>query len=355
VLALTSTNPAMLFQIIPTSQYRVRTRTPGGAALFRGLVWSLSLFSVVAFSAGNIGAETQSFSNQGHPTLVLRLKPVAVVESFPVRLSHLGQLDASSSRFAEKVVMENLESPIYLSDDRLKEALLQSGGIESKVYGKGIWVIPLTEKMSASETGEFFEGILENSIHGQGTYRIEAKKGMLYNSKLRSLIKFSGLQPGAGHRNITVDVMDPEDGKRILHRQVVPVRVLQKVRVPVAQRDLKFGETIKEGDYVLEVRYTDGKLKDFSGQNIHGWKLNGPVRKGQVLQAPDIQETPDIRRGQSLDLIYQKPGLVLKIRCVAYGDGNVGDEIPVRILAFNNKTVIKKARIASDRSVIYEP
>ena len=149
--------------------------------------------------------------------------------------------------------------------------------------------------------------------------------------------------------------MDPETQKRVLHRQTVPVRILKKIRVPVATRDLKFGETIKEGDYELEVRYTDGKLKDYSGENIHGWKLNTPVKKGQVLQSPAIQELPDIRRGQSLDLIYEKPGITLKIRCVAYKDGNVGDTIPVRILAFENKSVIKKGRIASDGSVVYEP
>lgn len=299
--------------------------------------------------------ESQSFANQGHPSLTLKLKPVAVIESFPVKLSDLGTLDGASMQFSEKVVMESLDAPLYLSDDRLKQALLQSGGIESSIYGKGIWVIPLTEKLSATETGEFFEGIMENSPHDPGLYRVEARKGILYNSRLHSIIKFNGLQPGPGHRNITVDVMDPEQGKRIIFRQTVPVRILQKVRVPVAQRNLNFGETIKEGDYKLEVRYTDGKLKDYSGENIHGWKLNAPVKEGDVLQSPAIQETPDIRRGQSMDLIYQKPGLVLKIRCVAYKDGNVGDQIPVRILAFRNKSVIKKARIVSDRSAVYEP
>ena len=71
-------------------------------------------------------AETHSFSNQGHATLSLRLKPVAVIQAFPVKLSDLGQLDGSSSQFAAKVVMDKLEAPVYLSDDRLKEALLQS-------------------------------------------------------------------------------------------------------------------------------------------------------------------------------------------------------------------------------------
>ncbi len=316
---------------------------------------AVAMLSVSLPVDGELYAQSHSFSNQGSASLTLRMGPVAVVKRFPVKLGDLGKLDAGSQRFTDKVVFETLERPVYLSDDRLKEALLKSGGIEASIYGKGVWVIPLIEEMSAAETGEFFEGIMENSIRGQGTYRVEAKKGILYNSKLHSLIKLSGLQPGPGHRNITVDVMDPETQKRVLHRQTVPVRILKKIRVPVATRDLKFGETIKEGDYELEVRYTDGKLKDYSGENIHGWKLNTPVKKGQVLQSPAIQELPDIRRGQSLDLIYEKPGITLKIRCVAYKDGNVGDTIPVRILAFENKSVIKKGRIASDGSVVYEP
>lgn len=313
-------------------------------------------FAAVLLLSGSVFAESsQTFSNRGNDTVVIRFNSQAVIEDMPVRLSDLGTVESSVPSVKDKVVFQDLDQPVYLSDDRLKEALRKSGGLESKIYGKGIWVIPLTEKMSAEETGEFFEGILENSIRGQGTYRIKAKKGILYNSRLHSLIRISGLGEGPGHRNITLDVMDPEERKRILYRQTVAIQVLKKILVPVALKDLKYGQTIREGDYRLEERYTDGKLKDYSGENIHGWKLNAPVKKGDVLQSPAIQEIPDIRRGQSLELIYQKPGIVLKIRCVAYKDGNVGENIPVRILAFQNKSVIKNARIVSDRSVVYEP
>lgn len=310
----------------------------------------------VALFSGNLAAQsTQSFSNQGTAVLSIRLKPVAIIQTLPIRLSDLGQLDANSRNLSDKVVLESLEKPIFITDDQLKKALASSG-IQGAVYGKGVWLLPLPESMTAAETSEFFEGILENSIQGQGTYKVEARKGILYNSHLKSLIKFSGLHDSrAGQRNVTVDFLDPENSKRILFRQTVPVRVLKKIHVPVAQKNLKSGETIREGDYRMEERYSDGKLTDYSGENIHGWKLTAPAQKGQVLQAPTIQELPDVRRGQSMDLIYQKPGIVLKIRCVAYGDGNVGDRIKVRILAFQNRTVIKEGRIVSDGSVVYEP
>ncbi|MCB1170083.1 MAG: flagellar basal body P-ring formation protein FlgA [Leptospiraceae bacterium] len=341
-------------QEAPLLRWPRRNESADYLAFLSAVVLALALSG---FAPGGLEAEpSRSFSNQGTPSLSVRFKNVAVVNTMPVRLADLGQVQSSVPSLKDKIVFQNLSEPFYLSDDRLKEALLQSGGIESKVYGTGIWVIPLTENMSASETGQFFEGILENSIKGQGTYRIEASKGMQYNSSLHSLIRISGLHvDGAGKRNITVDVMDPQEKKRILFRQTIPIRVLKKILVPVAQKDLKFGQTIREGDYTLEERYTDGKLKDYSGQNIHGWKLNAPVRKGEVLQSPAIQEIPDIRRGQSLDLIYQKPGLVLKIRCVAYRDGNIGESIPVRILSFQNKSIIKQGKIVSDRSVVYEP
>lgn len=280
------------------------------------------------------------------------LQSDVVVESFPVRLKHIARVEGGGAKDpGSRIVFENLRSPVYLT----REDLVKRLGVDKadSVYGSGTWVVPAVEKIS----GKDIRVLLERSISAlpggpeflkTADIRIAAADSIKSTPEGTNLVfrlpsRASALS--AGKRVIPVDLTVE---KKNLFRQSVNVEIVRRAEVFVAVRDLEVGERLTQDDFRTEIREFDHEDIPKLPVPLHR-RVMARIPAGNILTAASVQVLPAVRRGENVELVLQRPGVIIKMRSTAQSDGNVGDIVNFRmILPATNRSVDAKGRIVSE-------
>ncbi|MEQ9363837.1 MAG: flagellar basal body P-ring formation chaperone FlgA, partial [Leptospirales bacterium] len=164
-----------------------------------------------------------------------------------------------------------------------------------------------------------------------------------------------------GKRIVPLDVVPIESERRgdtVLARHQIQIAIYKKQPVAVATRDLPVGHRLQAGDFRMEIRELDNEEIRFASGDLSNRRIMTATKSGDAFTTSSIQIMPAVRRGQSLSLVYQRPGLVFRVRSVALEEGEIGQTIPVRVLfpaANQGRTMRRlKARIVNETTAVFE-
>ncbi|HEV2642839.1 MAG TPA: flagellar basal body P-ring formation chaperone FlgA [Candidatus Elarobacter sp.] len=101
-----------------------------------------------------------------------------------------------------------------------------------------------------------------------------------------------------------------------------------RLRVPVAARDLARGNVLSASD----IAWADTSLAT-AGRTVvtPGWIARRAIRAGEVLREPSVSRPDLVASGNAVDVIYTVPGVTIKVRGTAVGNGAEGDEVFVKL------------------------
>lgn len=285
------------------------------------------------------------------------LKPLALLDGPDARLRDIAEIkgEKTPGAISGKLLVKNLKAPFHVSRADLMKQLAAGPETLEGVYGSGIWILPLTERMTGKGLVSYLRDEFRRMEGAPGEFDAieirpatgaEVRNCPKCHVTLRLPRKLS--QIVGGQRILSIDIRSP-DGKKILHRQKIQVAVLKKTRLPVAKRDLSIGMRLSPDDFSYETRIIDPDAVAYATGRILKREVLFPIKKGAILTQSAVQSLPPIRKGQFLDAVYQSELVVIKCRAVALADGEIGDRIDVKLLLPSGKrSDNKKVRIVSD-------
>ena len=292
-------------------------------------------------------------------SLYLRGSIQSKTESIPIaELGRFEGLNAGKFHFSMSG-----EKPVFLDRDAVQKLLLREvGNSPERIYGKGIWILPLGEELSGSALHNFLLSEIKK-IPGTNKEKNSVALHLEEGQKLKTCKNCSlELQlPGnvsrmfSGKRIISADIVVLDSGrKKILLRQKIALSVLKKVLLPVAARDIYRGKRLESADFQMVEKEIDPDDTNFIESDVLGRRAVNDVKKGDVLSPSSVQMLADVRRGQSLEVVYQTETIVLKCRSIAGSDGNIGDTIPVTLLLpSGKKSDTKRVRVVSADTAVF--
>lgn len=311
--------------------------------------------AVLAFflcAATSLGAQNLYFKNTVElPAGDVRLGDVARVEGDPA--------------LARRLLFRDLKRPRYLSARELRESSAADGLSFQNIYGAGVWIIPLGRELTETElTALLIEQIraLPDGADALQKFVIRVAPNSRVSAPADG-VRLNFRLPGraaslsSGRRIVPLDIT-PEGGERageILARRQIQAIVLRVVQVPVARRDLRIGERLSAADYAYERRELEGEEVRYPSGDLSGRRVMAGLQAGEALSDSHVQILPAVRRGQQLRLVYQSPGIVLRLRASALEDGEVGRTIRVQpLFPSGARSDTLKARIVSEDSALIE-
>lgn len=317
----------------------------------------------------------------------LYLQNKVEVPAGAVRLGAIARVSgADSDVVARKLLFRDLQAPRYIRASDLRRSLgaktaSDQSGIQNarktaaapgqleRVYGPGTWVIPLGRTLDATALNQLLASRLAE-LNGGADFLRGSVVRISPNTKLRvpaqgveTIFRLparaASLRPGK--RMIPLDVLSASDGKTILARHQIQLEILAKRRIAVAARDLPVGHRLSAGDFRYEEReLSQNDLETrYLNEDPANRRVMANIQSGDAFTTSNVQSMPAVRRGQSLSLVYQRPGLVFRLRSVALRNGEIGETIPVRVLfpAGGNSAARSRSlnvRIVSETTVVFE-
>jgi flagella basal body P-ring formation protein FlgA len=138
-------------------------------------------------------------------------------------------------------------------------------------------------------------------------------------------------------------------GQRRVAQRFVGTAV-ETVDVPVLQRALTRGETVRLSDVAIERRPRADVASDMMTQarDIVGQAARRALRPGQPLRSADLMKPDLVARNETVTIVYEMPGIVLTVRGRAVEAGGEGDTVSVVNLQSRRTvqgTVIAQGRI----------
>ncbi len=330
-----------------------RSRIPG---------WLIVALATIVFAPGPI------FSYS------LYLQDKTQVPAGPVRLGDIARVEGEreSGAISGKLLFSDLRGPRYIGAAALRESLGKNGPEHlERIYGSGTWIIPLGRELNAAD----LEAMLQRQVQAlPGGRELYANATLRLAENTRLKVPATGVElvfrlpaRGAsltpGKRIIPLDVLPAKNesrGRTVFARHQIQVAILKKQQVAVAVRDLPVGHRLSAADYRMEIQELDNDEIRFATGDLSGRRVMSSVQSGDAFTTSNIQLMPAVRRGQSLNLVYQRPGLVFRVRSIALSAGEIGESIPVRVLfpagkgKRNQAERRLKARIVNETTVVFE-
>jgi flagella basal body P-ring formation protein FlgA len=114
---------------------------------------------------------------------------------------------------------------------------------------------------------------------------------------------------------------------------------VETVEAATLTRSLRAGEVVKNSDVAIERRPKSeiGGEALGIGQTV-GLAAKQPLRGGQVLRSTDLMRPQVVQRNEAVTLLYEVPGIVLRVRGKALETGAVGDVVGVLNIQ-SNRTI----------------
>lgn len=285
----------------------------------------------------------------------LFLEPVVRTQGGPVRLSDVSRSEGDSPK--DKVILGSIREAYFLSRDEIQRA---AGTDCEAVYGPGVWVVPLTKTQDAEEAVESMKSAIRRLSGGEEflkKHTIKVSAGLKMPEQGASAVYRLPPQANklaAGRMIVAVDLIVPDNGKdRTLLRQQVELVIYRQVKVAVATHTLDQGDVIAHGDFKMETRELDSDVEKFAPENLVGQRLIDRVDAGKPIYASQLRKTSTVRRGQSITLIHQTPGIVVRCKSTSLTDAEPGGRIKVRILLpSGKKTDIREADVVDENTAV---
>ncbi len=133
------------------------------------------------------------------------------------------------------------------------------------------------------------------------------------------------------------------------------VMVSAEVSRVVAKRDIAAGRIIEAGDIAVETRaeFPSSVLSPASTGEVAGKISRAPIRAGTPIRRETLENVPDIRQGDVVEVDVQNGAAHLKFEARAEVSGTVGDAISVRNPSSGKRFLAKvegKGRVFVDGS-----
>ncbi len=296
----------------------------------------------------------------------LYLHPRALVTGSAVYMKDIARVagELHAPAISQILVMRDIRSPVFITNEQLREKLQGSSERLDRIFGTGVWIVPINRQFTSDE----LSSILKTQIRAlQGGDAFLQKSVLrIESSNIHSVLegadilfrlpsRASALSPGRRVFSLDLTTRDAAGRPVTLERQQVTVHIFRKEEIPVAARDLTPGEILNDGDWIIETREVDSLDTRYPSGQLRGRRVLTAIHKGMELRAAAVQFLPAVRRGQTIEVVHQGIGIVIKCRSVAGRDGNVGDLIPVRlVLPSGGRTQSRQARIVADGSAVLE-
>jgi flagella basal body P-ring formation protein FlgA len=116
---------------------------------------------------------------------------------------------------------------------------------------------------------------------------------------------------------------------RVLRTVPVTAFVDQWLAVPCAARPINTGDVLTP-DMISHERKNVAFLKGAPVEMRPGLRAKRTIGRGLPVYAEDVEETPDVARGDIVQLVYEGRAVRLTAEAEALADGRFGETIPVR-------------------------
>lgn len=135
------------------------------------------------------------------------------------------------------------------------------------------------------------------------------------------------VMPGTGRFDALVMIDRGGNGERLRLRGVAT----EVVEVLTLTRPVGRGEIIRQEDVAVEriPRRGAGSVRPLGAEEVVGLAARRTLRAGQPLTISDFSQPLLVRRGETVTLVYEAPGLVLTVRGQALEQGSKGDSVTV--------------------------
>jgi flagella basal body P-ring formation protein FlgA len=145
------------------------------------------------------------------------------------------------------------------------------------------------------------------------------------------------VDPRTGRFDVTLELPGSAVARRMRLR--FTGSAAETVEAATLTRALRPGEVIKASDVVVERRpKSDVGNEGLGLEQAVGMAARQPLRSGQALRRADLMRPQVIQRNEAVTLVYEVPGIVLRVRGKALEPGAVGDIVGV-LNVQSNRTV----------------
>lgn len=286
----------------------------------------------------------------------LYLKPKTIVGNNEIRLSDFTNWKGSWN----PILFQNLQSPLVLEPDTLKESLntrykKETGeDLSFEVMGKEGILLPKTSLVGKKELERSLWKELQESVdvslgeEGQSV-RLSSEKESLHTISGTKLVwRNTGRTLHAGKRLFPLDYYF--EGKMV-HSESVPFLIEEKKRAYFTTREIPSKAVLTEADVALKEFFTADHNREYLEESPVGKTALGVLLGDSAIERKQVRTLHTIERGQEVQLVYTAGNLLLKIKTRALASGNRGDEISV--LNLTSQKIIK-ARVQNEGICLLE-
>ncbi|MGE8719700.1 flagellar basal body P-ring formation chaperone FlgA [Leptospira terpstrae] len=309
-------------------------------------LWFLILFSLV-LSFSILAKEKDNR---------LYLKPKTIVGNSEIRLSDFTNWKGNWN----PILFQNLQSPIVLEPETLKESLntrykKETGeDLSFEVMGKEGILLPKASVVGKKELERSLWKELQESVdvslgeEGQSV-RLSSEKESLHTISGTKLVwRNTGRTLHAGKRLFPLDYYF--EGKMV-HSDSVPFLIEEKKRAYFTTREIPSKAVLTEADVALKEFFTADHNREYLEESPVGKTALGVLLGDSAIERKQVRTLHTIERGQEVQLVYTAGNLLLKIKTRALASGNRGDEISV--LNLTSQKIIK-ARVQNEGICLLE-
>lgn len=286
----------------------------------------------------------------------LYLKPKTIVGNNEIRLSDFTNWKGNWN----PILFQNLQSPLVLEPDTLKESLntrykKETGeDLSFEVMGKEGILLPKTSLVGKKELERSLWKELQESVdvslgeEGQSV-RLSSEKESLHTISGTKLVwRNTGRTLHAGKRLFPLDYYF--EGKMV-HSESVPFLIEEKKRAYFTTREIPSKAVLTEADVALKEFFTADHNREYLEESPVGKTALGVLLGDSAIERKQVRTLHTIERGQEVQLVYTAGNLLLKIKTRALASGNRGDEISV--LNLTSQKIIK-ARVQNEGICLLE-
>ncbi|HWL30659.1 MAG TPA: flagellar basal body P-ring formation chaperone FlgA [Xanthobacteraceae bacterium] len=193
----------------------------------------------------------------------------------------------------------------------------------------------ITERIARALAGQYGFGEARNlsimldrpirALHVESTATADLAVAHLY------------VDPRTGRFDVTFELPGSAVARRMRLR--FTGNAAETVEAATLTRSLKPGEVIKASDIVMERRpKSEVGGEALGAEQAVGMAARQPLRGGQALRRADLMRPQVIQRNEAVTLVYEVPGIVLRVRGKALEAGAVGDIIGILNIQ-SNRTI----------------
>ena len=172
------------------------------------------------------------------------------------------------------------------------------------------------EGLDPRSTGVTFDGAPPSLVAAPDLTGEVQVGDLLYDRRSRRLTGTVWLGPSSAERRASLAVSGA---------------AVETVEVAVLSRALDRGDRILQADVALERRPRDSVTPDsaWDGQPVDGRVARRPLGAGTTIRTADLMRPELVARNDTVNLVYEVPGISLSVRVRATEAGALGDTITV--------------------------